>query len=121
MGARFLSLHHVLALILILSVTVSFVSCARNFVIVWEDDDIKKDNHDFGTNGEEYSTSNDAEDRKGLLGFMDPQEPTLEWDEFGDTEETTEDALDPGSWIHVSEHEDRDERPDEVSAFLYLS
>ena len=117
MGARSPSAHHVLVLTLLLCVTIPFVSCARNFVIVWEDDDIKKDNHDFGTNGEEYGMSNEIEDRKGLLGFMDSQEPTLEWDEFGDTEETTEDALDPGSWIHVLEHEDRDERPNEVSSF----
>lgn len=117
MGARPLSTRHVLVLLLVLLsiITAPFVACARNFVIVWEDDDIKRDNHDFGSNGEEFGMSDEMDNRKGLLGFMDSQEPTLEWDEFGDTEENTEDVLDPGSWIHVLEHEDRDERPNEVT------
>lgn len=108
---------HVLVPLLVLSIITA--ACARNFVIVWEDDDIRKDNSDYGSNnGEEFS---DMEDRKGLFGFVDSQESALEWDEFGDTEESTEDVLDPGSWIHILDYEDRDERPNEVSAFFLTS
>lgn len=111
-GAMGACSRRVLVLSLILSIiTAPLVACARNFVIVWEDDDIK---HEFGSNGEEFT--DDMVDRKGLFGFMESQEPSLEWDEFGDSEETTEDVLDPGSWIHIPEHEDRDERPDEYAA-----
>lgn len=95
-------------------VTLPSIADARNFIIVWEDDDIRKENYDYGSNNGEESI-NDMSNRSGLFGFVDTHEPTLEWDEFGDHEETNDHALDPGSWIHVLEHEDGYEQPNEVS------
>lgn len=107
-----------LTLLLLLSTCVHFASGARNFVIVWEDDDTKLGN-DFGSNGEEFTLSDSSEEKMGRLGLTDSQEPTIEWDEFGDTEDKTDDDLDPGSWSQVLEKEDTGNRNSEV--FLFFS
>lgn len=103
---------HLVLLVSLLVVSVHLVSCARNFVVVWDADDIHKENRDTGSNGE-VITLDDKDEKKGPFGFMDPQGPILEWDEFGDTEEPMEYVVDPGSWSHVLEHENRGEHPNE--------
>ncbi|XP_024403374.2 ERAD-associated E3 ubiquitin-protein ligase component HRD3A isoform X2 [Physcomitrium patens] len=106
---------HLVLLVSLLVVSVHLVSCARNFVVVWDADDIHKENRDTGSNGE-VITLDDKDEKKGPFGFMDPQGPILEWDEFGDTEEPMEYVVDPGSWSHVLEHENRGEHPNEYAA-----
>jgi hypothetical protein len=106
----------VVTLVAFIFVLIPLVSCARNFVIVWEDDDMTKDNREVGSNPEEIFHSDGLDKKLGRLGTgAGSQEPNVEWDEFGDTEEKTDEDLDPGSWSHVLENEDRDDRGDQVS------
>lgn len=110
---------YLVLLVFLFVVFVYLVLCVWNFVVVWDVDDIYKENCDIGFNGEVIMLD-DKDEKKGLFGFMDFQGLIFEWDEFGDIEELMEYVVDLGFWSYVFEYENRGEYFNEVSIYSFI-
>jgi hypothetical protein len=57
--------------------------------------------------------------KMGRMGFAsDAEEPVVEWDEFGDSEDKTDDDLDPGSWKQMLENPESSRQGSEVDTYI---
>lgn len=90
--------------LLVVFVLLPVVSATKNFVILLEDDDSREPVDSVSNSGEELEGVSEAK-KMGRMGFAsDAEEPVVEWDEFGDSEDKTDDDLDPGSWKQMLEN-----------------
>jgi hypothetical protein len=108
---RFRLVLLLLALVWVLVLLLPAVSAVKNLVIDWEDEDSRESvdltndvEEDLG--GEEGAS--EEEDKIGREG------PAVEWDEFGDSEDRTDDDLDPGSWSQILENPESSKQGREV-------
>jgi SEL1 protein len=90
--------------LLVVFVLLPVVSATKNFVILLEDDDSREPVDSVSKSVEELEGASE-EKKMGRMGFAsDAEEPVVEWDEFGDSEDKTDDDLDPGSWKQMLEN-----------------
>ncbi len=121
---RFRLVLLLLALVWVLVLLLPAVSAVKNLVIDWEDEDSRESvdlTSDVEENlgGEEGASEEEEvqeEDKIGRLGLSSNagQGPAVEWDEFGDSEDRTDDDLDPGSWIQILENPESSKQGREV-------
>lgn len=121
---RFRLVLLLLALVWVLVLLLPAVSAVKNLVIDWEDEDSRESvdltsdvEEDLG--GEEGASEEEEvqeEDKIGRLGLSPNagQGSAVEWDEFGDSEDRTDDDLDPGSWIQILENPESSKQGREV-------
>jgi hypothetical protein len=104
--------------LLVVFVLLPVVSATKNFVILLEDDDSKDPVDSVSNSGEELEGASE-ENKMGRMGFAsDAEEPVVEWDEFGDSEDKTDDDLDPGSWKQMLENPESSRRGSEVDTYI---
>jgi hypothetical protein len=116
---RFRLVLLLLALVWVLVVLLPAVSAVKNLVIDWEDED-SRESVDLTSDAEEVlggeEGASEEEDKIGRLGLSPnaDQGPAVEWDEFGDSEDRTDDDLDPGSWSQILENPESSKQGREV-------
>lgn len=117
---RFRLVLLLLALVWVLVLLLPVVSAVKNLVIDWEDED-SRESVDLTSDveedlGGEEGASEEEEDKIGRLGLSPNagQGSAVEWDEFGDSEDRTDDDLDPGSWSQILENPESSKQGREV-------
>ncbi len=104
--------------LLVVFVLLPVVSATKNFVILLEDDDSREPVDSVSNSGEELEGVSEAK-KMGRMGFAsDAEEPVVEWDEFGDSEDKTDDDLDPGSWKQMLENPESSRQGSEVDTYI---
>jgi hypothetical protein len=104
--------------LLVVFVLLPVVSATKNFVILLEDDDSREPVDSVSNSGEELEGASE-EKKMGRMGFAsDAEEPVVEWDEFGDSEDKTDDDLDPGSWKQMLENPENSRQGSEVDTYI---
>ncbi len=105
---------------LVVFVLLPVVSATKNFVILLEDDDSREPVDSISNSGEELEGVSE-EKKLGRMGFAsDAEEPVVEWDEFGDSEDKTDDDLDPGSWKQMLENPESSRQGSEVDTYIEI-
>ncbi len=106
--------------LLVVFVLLPVVSATKNFVILLEDDDSREPVDSVSNSGEELEGLSE-EKKMGRMGFAsDAEEPVVEWDEFGDSEDKTDDDLDPGSWKQMLENPESSRQGSEVDTYIEI-